>query len=54
MVALPSRSQTKRRIACEILAIDDESFEREIFAGGLRSDPIYSISELCAKEIGPF
>jgi hypothetical protein len=33
MVALPSRrSQAKRRTSCEILAADEESFEREIFA----------------------
>jgi hypothetical protein len=32
------------------LAADEESFEREIFACRLRSDPIYSVLELYSRK----
>jgi hypothetical protein len=51
MVASPSRrSQAKRRTSCENLAANEESFEREILACRLRSDPTYSVSELCSRK----
>jgi hypothetical protein len=55
MVAAPSRrSQAKRRTSCENLAANKESFEREIFARRLRSDPIYSVLELCSRKENRF